>query len=501
MSKLSSKVTVLAVLLALASTLASYEDSDFESMAVDRFLTQFDKKKPSKEPQTSAKSEKPKNSKKGKNESKDSSNAPENEEEDSESSNDKQESANNKQESANDKTEPVSDMLEQPKDFQLERIKNLEHKCNPELMRLFGLNVKDNIKPMNQTFETRQFCKWNTFTCCSEDNFKDFQKFFHLGLKKFYQEMYMTEQLLLIFNGKQEIISYEKLKKKKSCHIYLNDVVDSKGNKYYKNSDSKDGLNSFFQDAVREAEIFKGYLVRTDVRNFFYGIRNLYAGLICAICSSIDNQFFILREGMSTVIINHMTIDKIVELLDFEVRLAKFLHYYVRPFANVVRCANEQLDKVEFSIESTPIEQVEALERIVYYCTTDSHHYQHYCKKLLKINLYGRKGLFNSPNIVKQSLKVLFLQFYQLEIEEFYREYFKATFQLDEEVYTNFFDKHNSQRKKYNFTTPRIEIDDEGLDLVENDISPIFYEFQRGPGKWAGRVASMVLWALAFVSI
>lgn len=473
MSKTASNITVLAVLITFATSLISYEDSDLESMMVDRYLTQFDKKQSVRD--------------------KSSSTNPKNENDKKEKKKDKEDKPN-KENVSSQNNENDSDSSDEPEHILEEyKIKDLEHKCNPELMRLFGLNVKDNIKHMNQTEETRQFCKWNTYTCCTEDNFKDYQKFFLLGLKKFYQEMYMTEQLLLIFNGKQEIISWEKLKKKKSCHVYLNDVVDSKGNKYYEAGKEQKDLNSFFDDAVRAAEIFKGYLVRTDVRNFFYGVRDLYSSLICAICSSIDNQYFLLKEGGSTVIMNHMTMDKITEMLDFEVRLAKFLHYYVRPFANVVRCANEQLDKVDFSIESIQIEHVENIERIVYYCGIDSHQYQEECQKLLKINFYGRKGLFNTPNIVKQSLKVLFLQFYHLHIEDFYQEYFKAKFQLDEEVYTNFFDKHNSQRKKYNFGAPKIELDDNGLDLVENDISPGFYEFPHWVGRWAAWLASLVL--------
>jgi hypothetical protein len=364
---------------------------------------------------------------------------------------------------------------------------NLDDNCNPDLLRAFGINVRGKVKPLKHTDETLEICRWNRMTCCTVEDFASFQKFFHKGLRKLYQEMYMTEQLLLMFNGKQEIISFEKLKYKVSCHSYLEEVEDSQGRPYYTN-EGKDQLSSFFNDTVRATEIFKGSLLAVDVRDYFYGIRNLYGSLICTFCSSIDNAYIQMSTNKTTLRINHMTMDKLIELLDFEVRLAKFLHYYVRPFANVVRCANNLLDKVDYSIEAIDIAKVEKTERLVYYCSMDSHTFRKFCQGVLRFNMYGRMGLFNSPNIIKQSLKVLFKQFYSLEIEDFYRDYFGATFRLNEEVYTNFYDKHNEESKKYRMTDIQVTLEEDGMDLVENDVSPIYFDLPpelAGVGRWS----------------
>ena len=348
-------------------------------------------------------------------------------------------------------------------------------RCQPEMMRAFGLNINLLRKPREVNEMTSKYCPWNFMTCCIDEDFKAIKKVFLKSLQRLNNEMYMVQHLLTLFNGKQDMMAFEKMRAETRCHGLLEEVEDEKGNKYYTKK-GESGVYNIFEQEFRKEQMKVAFILKEDVKGHYKKIKTLFASMTCTICGPYGYKFIELNENGSKIVINYMTLEALMEIMDFEIRLTKFLHFYVRPFANLARCALNLFDKVDYSIEHIDIEKVVDFERHVYYCDKEASYYLEDCDKIMDWNPYGRKGRFNYPMLVKQCLKVLFKLFYQINVEDFYMEYFKVGFNLNQEVYTNFYERNNDERKKYNLEKAKIVVKQEGIDLVQFDIDLDFFK-------------------------
>lgn len=348
-------------------------------------------------------------------------------------------------------------------------------RCQPEMMRAFGLNINSLRKPRKINEITSKYCPWNFMTCCIDEDFKAIKKFFLKSLKRLNNEMYMVQHLLTLFNGRQDMIAFEKMRAETRCHGYLEEVEDEKGNKYYTKK-GESGVYNMFEPEFRKEQMMVAFILKEDVKAHYNKIKTLFASMTCTICSPYGYKFIELNDNGSKIVINYITLEALMEIMDFEIRLTKFLHFYGRPFANLARCALNIIDRVDYSIEKIDIEEVVDFERHVYYCGKEASYYLEDCNKIMDWTPYGRKGRFNYPMLVKQCLKVLFKLFYQIDVESFYMEYFKVGFNINQEVYTNFYDKNNDERKKYKLGKAKIVMKQEGIDLVQFDIDLDFFK-------------------------
>lgn len=212
--------------------------------------------------------------------------------------------------------------------------------CNTQLLQLFGI-ASEEVLPFASSSDEKKYCRRNEVTCCSAENIESTRNEYIAGASKMRYLFEMLEELFVMFKGRafgQVIFEIETNNK---CQYVFEELgIDRKVfiSKVFLNEKS-DLLGSLLVDL----EI---YIKR---QQWYFG------NFICTICNPLNHSYFNF-EGGKTIITSHASnCPEIVEIKDFEVRVAEVFHAFINPYVNIIECLNflDEYSKKKSSDEKT----------------------------------------------------------------------------------------------------------------------------------------------------
>lgn len=98
---------------------------------------------------------------------------------------------------------------------------------------------------------------------------------------------------------------------------------------------------------IEQADLIESLLVDLE----FYTKRQqwFYADFICSICNPLNQRYISISAERSTLKVHVSTCSHMLEIKDFEVRVALQFHNFINPYIRVVECLN-QIDAEEGKI-------------------------------------------------------------------------------------------------------------------------------------------------------
>lgn len=150
-----------------------------------------------------------------------------------------------------------------------------------------------------------------------------------------------------------------------------------------------------------------------------------FGNIICAVCDPAQSAYFELGLEKTTFRISLSDCDEFNQSKYFEVRLMKFLHNFVKPFAHMLLCYHKKDIGTENEIISLNFQDVTDLEKRLESCAKDQLANINDCLGACKHNIFAYTPPFHMIELVQQINKALFEYLGHSTMEEYYKNYKK----------------------------------------------------------------------------
>lgn len=325
-------------------------------------------------------------------------------------------------------------------------------KCDKDVLSMIGIKQSQE-SAIPATFAIRGFCYRNQYSCCSAKEIKSLQATFKEQAHLYNQEADVIEELLTLFRG-PKFFEFAK-------DFYENGDGDMAKCKSKATDINPDYWNSENQGLWMEE-------LRSLLLDFErYTKRNVYwaANTVCTLCNPFNHRFF--QSSSKTLQGNEATCREMLEEKDYELRLAKLFHYFLRPTALVMNCVkyeeyrkspsevaqkeaekDKKADKEgdnagETRVEAINMEKVEELLADFEFCYMKVDSEPERCKSLCNRKMATYQFVVPFFRQARQALKAVFEYFLDDDsIDDYYEEVKKDEFPLDrKDIIVEFFKK------------------------------------------------------------
>lgn len=207
---------------------------------------------------------------------------------------------------------------------------DIQNLCNNELLMAIGMTDKF-YGAFYATSREKKYCMRNDVTCCTYENIDSIKKRFQEGTSSLRRRVDMLEELLTLFRGEAFSNALFKVKADENTQCdYVFEDRDARikfvaaGNLEY----HSDALGSLLTD-------LEAYIKR---QQWFYG------DFICTICNPLNNRHITLKpENSRELKVHANTCAEILEIKDFEARIADIFRTFIIPYTNTLLC----LDRIK----------------------------------------------------------------------------------------------------------------------------------------------------------
>lgn len=324
--------------------------------------------------------------------------------------------------------------------------------CNKDVLSLIGIKQSQQTA-VPATFAIRGFCYRNQYSCCSAKEIKSLQATFKQQAALYNQEADVIEELLTLFRGPKYF-------------EFVKDFEENAKGEMSKCKSKATDVNSDYWTSENQG------LWMEELRSLLldferYTKRNVYwaANTVCTLCNPFNHRFF--DSSSKTLQGNEATCREMLEEKDYELRLAKLFHYFVRPTALVMNCikyeeylkdptevakAEAEKDKKagkegdnegETKVEGIDMAKVEELLADFEFCYMKVDSEPERCESLCNRKMATYQFVIPFFKQARQALKAVFEYFLDDDsIDDYYEDVKKETFPLDrKDITVEFFKK------------------------------------------------------------
>lgn len=202
--------------------------------------------------------------------------------------------------------------------------------CNPAFLAAFG--ITSTLHGLfAATSNEKRFCRRNELTCCTDENILSTKKHYDKAAEQLRYRVDMLEEVLTMFKGPifhKAIFSIKK-NTNRQCD-YLFETPEKR-------------IEFVSMNYLEEqSEIITSLLI--DLEDYVKRQKWFYADFICTICNPMNHQYIQMTENKSSLQINVTTCSEILEIQDFETRIADLYLRFINPYINILKCIQLEED-------------------------------------------------------------------------------------------------------------------------------------------------------------
>jgi hypothetical protein len=374
---------------------------------------------------------------------------------------------------------------EAKKNIQKENLKLSKGVCKKTLIQALGLSgINSQFSPFRASNEERHFCINSKYTCCNSKAFVSAQKWFIKNWDIFQQSQEWIQEILSLFRGPKYSILLNDLKKNSKCHFFLF------------NSQNKEESLKFFDE--EEVKFNIDNIGKQSVQFGFYkkNIRAFYSNIICTICNPLNDANLILVPGETTINVNINTLEKRLEILEYEINLVRIVERFVYPLAKVIQCHLGLQNDPTYFLPMIDFSKANLIQTQIDLCIADTTFSNLFCKLLMNIKIFKHQFSVDINHQTKQALKIIYLAMTGNMINNFYGKYKNDVKDEYFDYHYELFDKMNKKFRKLKLANTVFELHDHGIDIYQNIMSANFFlQKSSAIAYWSSlAIILMIIW-------
>jgi hypothetical protein len=344
-----------------------------------------------------------------------------------------------------------------------EDLERMSGVCRTNLRQLLGVSRPegDAPRPFRATKEEADFCRRNTYSCCSGAEFQTAAWLFNKNLLRLKKQFEPVEEMLVLFEGQKysEFVSELDLSinnRRDMCAHLDSNLQDPSGRTYTLTA------NTFIIDNVQE---INSLLVEAQFflkrQGWFYG------NLICIACNPKDQAHFV-DDGATLKLKTKMkTCQEILDMFEFELRLLKIYSMFLKPLADLHQCIQRaDGNPAEPSLPAVDQEMIQQMSLDFEQCYFKIHPQNEKCTKICDKNPHRFVLNHQLRRLYATALEFFFPHFTGQTISQYYESIKDETFTRDLEIEIDFFRPDIINRKLFS-----MEYTEEGVNIFGNEMS------------------------------
>lgn len=288
--------------------------------------------------------------------------------------------------------------------------------CLEKEYKILGISPRssnNNFDPKDKNTKEKSFCSRGKKTCCSYKQMKSTQKYFNRANKILKKNFELVEEILTLFKGENyKNVVEELLKVKDKC-----DFVVSTTYNFHKASNieeflSKKMLNKYL-DTVND--------LLNELPIYVKGNSEYFGNIMCSLCTQKSHPVH-FSENTFNIDLNINSCLNMNEFYIYELRISLLFRKFIITLANLIKCKNDEYNNPEFYINTFDSNLLKEMHTINDKCDDSKTKNIPECNKMCeKKHFMYYKFPFNIFNTAAQTLKILYKEFVDKDIEDFYR--------------------------------------------------------------------------------
>ena len=236
-------------------------------------------------------------------------------------------------------------ILKQKANTYLEEIGIIDEKpqCNSDLLKIFGIE-SDLKEPIFVTRNVKQYCRRNEITCCENSHIEATQMNYYNSANKLRKRLELLEELFVMFKGPARDRVIGALTGEKCQYVFDRLKI------------SRDEFTSS-KYLDMQSDTIGSLLV--DLEIYIKRQQWFFANTICTLCNPLNHKHFQIEDKKLTITSHVSICSEILEIRDFEIRVAEIFDKFINPFVNLVNCLNKE-DKNEEDKEASETDKEES---------------------------------------------------------------------------------------------------------------------------------------------